>query len=624
VDVRELTFQFLFLFITLFVSSLSLLVQAQAQSQSEAQAQAQSQAPDRPQILPTTEIVGEPIDDIGSRSATRPVEVLRKNQVQGDLRYHLSDALNSAAGVQSRLEGSPLLSIRGSQSSARVLALQDGVPLNFSDGVGFNPLFVANENMESIGLLKGPASSLFGRDALAGAVEFKSERLKSEKFYISQGSFNTSRVFAGTPIATENFFAQVTAYQTHSDGNFIYTIPRQGGTAARVRNDHETLRSTILAQSVGTKFKWKTFHLIAREIGSTPDAIYAGYPSSFNNWGELSSLHLDTDISEHFEVASRSSFKTLTQYSSPNFNSLTTSFRQGVSAIFKSGDFSLEAFDDGSWETFQASYFLTTQPLNINEYGLKSQYVTENKIVIQPAARFSSENNSFSPSLGFSGLDENEWKYFLNYSEGYSPVTVTQKYSVSPGFVANPNLQAEHSSEIDLGFEKQVREFFIHFETFGREINNLIQNIPSGNLALTPQNMGKARAYGFEFQGKANAFINSGINLNYLQNKKVDSDAPILLSPTIQASVFLEKVFGEYSLVIQDTQWSSYYDVNFATGQNVQLNGWNTVDLFLKIALYSNWHGEIALLNILDQPRELGFGYPEPQSSFSFNLVGYL
>jgi outer membrane cobalamin receptor len=577
------------------------------------------------QILPSTEIVADPVDSIGSKSATRPVQVLEKKLLNSDGRPHFSDALNTIPGVQARLDGSPLISIRGSQSASRVLVIQDGVPLNFSDGVGYNPIFIARENLESVSLLEGPASSLFGRDALAGAIEFRSEKLSQPKFRLSQGSFNTNQVFAGTPIfKSENISAQVTAFETHSDGTYSYKIPRTGGTATRVRNDTETLRSTLSAQGRGDSIKWTTFHLIARQIGSTPDSIYSVYPASFNNWGELSFLGAELNLTDHLAFAERTSYKTLTQTAPLNLNSLTTSFRQGVSTILKIGEANVEVFDDVSFENFQASYYSNTQAVTINEYGAKALLMTENKISVQPAVRASSENGAFSPSLGFSGFNEEEWKIFLNYSEGYSPVSVTQKYSLTPGFTGNSNLQAEHSEEVDMGFEKTIHEYFLHFEAFGRDMQNLIQNVATSSTNLTPQNVGRARAYGFEFQGKRDGFINLGANLSYLQNRKIDVDAPVLLSPSVQASLFVEKVFGDYSVILQDTQWSSYYDVNFSTNQQVQLDGWNTLDFFIKFGLIKGWHGELALLNVLDQPRELNFGYPEPQSSFTFSLVGYL
>jgi outer membrane cobalamin receptor len=191
------------------------------------------------------EVVSPALFDVGKKSATRPAEIISETELKTADRGGIQDSLNTLGGVQARTTGSPAISIRGSLNSSRTLVLSDGVPLNFSDGVGFNPILIADENLGEITLLRGPGSSLFGRDAMAGVIDFRSSSLTSPLFRSSFGSFGTSSVFAGAPFYFDkNTQGQITAYQTHTDGTFSYRIARNGNTGARTRNDSETTRST--------------------------------------------------------------------------------------------------------------------------------------------------------------------------------------------------------------------------------------------------------------------------------------------------------------------------------------------------------------------------------------------
>src|SRR6185437_2521206 len=112
----------------------------------------------------------------------------------------------------------------------------------------------------------------------------------------SYGSFETSDVFAGVGLV-EPTPIQVTAYQTHTSGSY------------RLRNDDETLRSTLLASGhldIAENFPlyWKTFNLVARQIGSTPGSTVIYNPQSYFNDGHLHSLILLAKHSSGFSVKS--------------------------------------------------------------------------------------------------------------------------------------------------------------------------------------------------------------------------------------------------------------------------------------------------------------------------------
>jgi outer membrane receptor protein involved in Fe transport len=573
-----------------------------------------------PTTLRPTEVTDTSIDELGARKTTRPTETISNEELQTEMRP-FSDGLNTLPGVQVRLNGSPTISIRGSQSSARTLVFADGAPLNFSDGAGFNPIFIANENLDHVTLLRGPASTLFGHDALAGALEFETEKLLKPKFYSSYGSFNTSQVFAGTPFKALGSSTQVTAYQTHSDGNYNYTT-QTGFAGLRARNDQETSRATLTSQWNSDKVHVKSFNLIARQIGSTPGALDFPSISSFNNWAELSYLGFNFDASETFQIATRSTYKYIHQ-DYQNFGSPTDtdSFHQGLSLIKKLGAHQVEIFGDTYFEQFNASYLGTGQESDVlAEFGVSDFFSPVEQLTIQPAMRFSNENGGIVPSIGVIGTTDNQIKLFANYSEGFHPPSITQKFSQTPQFVGNPNLTAEHSTELDAGVERTFLAITGKLEIFNRDIYNAFATGLSGTTPTTI-NVGHTHAQGAELSFEQKHL---GLSMSYLNNILIDTNSPVPLSPRVQASVHGSQTFGLITGTLQDTYWSDYYDISTSTGGLVDLYSWNTLDLFLSAQVMKNITAKIAVLNILNQPRELTLNYPEPQRSFQVMIQGYL
>jgi outer membrane cobalamin receptor len=578
------------------------------------------------EILSPTEVTSSPIDELGTRRTTRPTQTVPQEQIEPQL-HPFNDALNSLPGVQSRLNGSPTISIRGSLNSAHTLVLSDGAPLNFADGAGFNPLFIANENLDRIVLLRGPASTLFGHDALSGALEFDSEKLRSPKFFESYGSFNETQTFAGTPFKIGSTQGQVTAYQTHTDGNYPYASI-EGYSGTRSRNDSEVLRATVSASQSGSDFiQFKTYNLVARQIGSTPGALDFPSAADFNNWSELSYLGASIKLSDALKIGSRSTFKYMHD-SSQTINNPPIdeqSVRQGISVVQKISNHEIEVFDDFSFEEYLSTYLGTGPETEIlNEFGISDFIVLNDIFTLQPALRFSNEGGGAIPSLGLIGQFD-LWKVFANYSEGFSPATISQKYTQSSNFVGNPALSPEHSTEIDLGVERNFDKSILgRLEVFNRDIYNLIATSFLSGGVSTYTNIGHAHAVGAELSAETVGATNVGGSLSYLNNVDVVTNSPIPLSPRVQASVRGTKAFGNFSVTAQDTYWSDYYDNSFVTMGLVNLSSWNTFDIYLTQKLSNDINLRLAALNIFDQERELTLSYPEPRRSFNIMVQGYL
>lgn len=119
----------------------------------------------------------EPITTVGTRTPRHPLEVpasisiVTAAEIEARQLSDLGEALGGLAGVN--ITGGPRLNaesinIRG-LSGTRVLLSVDGARQNF-DGAHRSRLHVDPELLKSVDLLRGPASALWGSDALGGVV----------------------------------------------------------------------------------------------------------------------------------------------------------------------------------------------------------------------------------------------------------------------------------------------------------------------------------------------------------------------------------------------------------------------------------------------------------------------
>jgi len=308
-----------------------------------------------------------------------------------------------------------------------------------------------------------------------------------------------------------------------------------------------------------------------------------------------------------------------------NGSSDDQSFLQGISIVQKISNHEIEFFDDVSFEEYITNYLGSGQENEIlNEFGV-SDFITLNEtFTFQPALRLSNEGGGVLPSFGLIG-QFGFWKIFANYSEGFAPPSISQKYSQTAFFVGNPTLSPEHSIEIDLGVERNLDQLLAtRFEVFNRNIYNMF-SYAYNNGVQTPINIGHGHALGAELSAETTGSLNGGVNLSYLNNVEVETNSPIPLSPRVQASIHVTKNFEGFSIKIQDTYWSDYYDQQQISPYGlVDLNSWNTFDVYLSRRLINEINLRLAALNLFDQERELTLSYPEPRRSFNIMIQGYL
>jgi len=133
--------------------------------------------------------------------------------------------LSRSFGIFSHSASVTMRGLNG-QEQGRVLVLIDGVPTNKSDGGSVNWNLLNNDQIERIEVVKGPGSSLYGGNAMGGAINIITKKPVQSiegKVSADYGTYNTMRgqlYLAGrlNPESDKGFYWNLSSFYRQSDG----------------------------------------------------------------------------------------------------------------------------------------------------------------------------------------------------------------------------------------------------------------------------------------------------------------------------------------------------------------------------------------------------------------------
>lgn len=189
-------------------------------------AQAQTASPEAVQTLQPITVTGSTIDDRFGDDARAPVSttVITGRQIESEHATNMVEVLRAIPGLTVETQGGDDLKIkfRGVENQ-RYMGEKPGVAIVI-DGV---PVFertgkvnINLDNIESIKIIKGGASYLFGEDALSGAVIITTKRGAANKgvtLEMDRGAYGYERDLVRVGGAGDNWTAHIQASHRASD-----------------------------------------------------------------------------------------------------------------------------------------------------------------------------------------------------------------------------------------------------------------------------------------------------------------------------------------------------------------------------------------------------------------------
>ncbi|MGB8705090.1 MAG: TonB-dependent receptor [Gillisia sp.] len=473
-------------------------------------------------------IVSTPFHQLQSENV---MKVAREsvNELQQKGAVTLADGITNLPGVESVTTGAGIGKpvIRG-LSSNRVLVYTQGVRLENQQFGGEHGLGVSSSGVESVEVIKGPASLLYGSDALGGVLylnpekyaEADSTHLDAKYTYLS----NTlgSEINAGAKTSGKNLKFLVRGnYATHSDyktGNEervtdtrFDELDLKTGVGYRKGSYKGDLRYNFnhsvlgIPDSIGvqstSKNKILPYQKVDNHVLSLDNNIYFGNSSLelkvgylFNNRKEFSheSVQPDGSLTPGLELH----LNTLNydvKYNTPNWGKLETII--GLQGMHQTNtnfgeellipdatvnDVGVLATSHYDFEkvNFQAGIRIDNRKINSKAMGMEGS-----------AKYFAPVSRSFTSFNGAFGIKYDPFSNFtsrLNLATGFRAPNLAELTSngIHEGTnryeIGNTDLSNEQNFQIDLALEYKSRHFDVYVNPFFNKINNYIYIGPNG------------------------------------------------------------------------------------------------------------------------------------------------
>ena len=572
---------------------------------------------------------------------------------------NLSEILSQASGFQ--ITGNfnnntepKSLKIRGGKM-ANVLVLVDGIPLKDVTGNDNNAVdlrLFAAENIESIEILNGASSVLYGSNATVSVINIKTKK-NSQKNVEGRigariGSFGTFSQNALVNGKLEKFNYQITGSNEKSEG-----ISSAEGPDSFDKDGYEK-------QNINTQFGVQLgklnlnfnggyqHHFYDFDNGAFSDGTYRGndkqlfgginaqfqyekgnlvFNSRINGNDRLVQNLAGNSYQDQYSYKGRNIFTELyNQYKiSENINvvgGLQYEVQNLGSENLPWGGTALEDvlnFDNTRVSTFDA--FINTN-LQISDFHLDLGGRLNNH---------SKYDSHFVYSINpyyLKNLEQFYYKIGFSYATAFIAPTLYQTYGSLPYTLANFDLKPETNSsyEIDLSIGKPDQSFVINASAFLREERDVFayQTVDFTTYAGKFLNVDRNNVRGLEFglKYKINEMVNFGGNFSFAEKSNV---ATRLRAPKQRANAFVEVLPFKNSRINIVYQYVSkrddaYYDSSTYSTQKVVLDAFNLFNVNINQKFGKNVEAFVNVNNLFNTSYVDVIGFKTKPRAFTLGI----
>ena len=582
------------------------------------------------QELDTNSLNSSEIENITIRSTRIPagakdigssLYIISEDQIKARGFKDAIDAISSAPGVTSKQNGSfggvGTIRIRGA-SSSQTLVLVDGVPVNdaSSPAGGYNFEYLNTSNIQSIEVLKGSQSTLWGSDAIGGVINIYTKQPESTSFGASAeiGSFGLKRGSADINFAGSNSRFRVSTSKTSVDG--ISKADEKDGNS---EDDGFESESYSMSGSI-----------------DLDSLILKGSLSYMESQVEYDSYGFATGVQDGDErsntdefIGSISAFFDL--FDDKLQNSIFISQSDINRDYYSNGSFSFGA--EGKRELIRYQGNIEVNEFNKIAFGLESEeskvdvdestidgsfllyeFRPNSKIIISTGIRnddhegFGSKttrriSGTFKPSDNL--IIRSSW------GEGFKVPTIFQStYFCCGATSANSSIRPETSTSYDFGFELFFNEMNSNFSItyFDQDINDQI-NFSFGVGGY--ENIDKVNSEGFEIALDYQISKLMSLYLNYSYIDSVDGNGSSLF--------YVAKDSGEAGLIYEPN--NSFSGSIIARYNGSESSSYGKIDSWIRFDVNGSYKlsgtNELyfRIENLLDEEYQQIFGYGTPERS---------
>ncbi len=452
------------------------------------------------QINLDTVIIQENRIQLPFSSQNRDIRIIGKKEIAALPVRTVSDLLGYTAGIDLRRRG-PVgtqadISIDGSNFD-QVLVLVNGIKMSDPQtGHHMLNLPIPLSAIDHIEVLRGPAASVYGVNALAGAINIITKTPESNSVSVEMYAGSSFQSDSSNGDTYFNIGTQAAVSLVGKTNNQLITASHDQGNGTRYNTGFNASRIYYkLQQTINTKNKL--------------DIEGAYINNDFGGNGFYATPY-DVNSTERVQTA----YGSIRQTYSPN-EKLT--IRPGIGLRYNADDYIFIKQDPDYYKNHhetnvitgevQSTYkikngFLASgieyrkEAINSNNLGERNRdntgfYAEYRQFIKQSFSTtigiYGNYNSDFGwnlyPAINAGLIISDNWKIYANAGTGQRLPTFTDLYYDGPSNIGNVELKPENATFSEIGIRYKKNIISAHSALFYRSVNNMIDYVRSSNSA---------------------------------------------------------------------------------------------------------------------------------------------
>lgn len=528
-----------------------------------------AQAEEVPEFSSPEVIVTATLTDRETKDVPAATQVITKEELEARGAETLEDALRLATGVHLIKSGTrQAISIRGFDSRFSLILI-DGKRLAAEPDQNYELERISLENIERIEIVRGPASALYGTEAMGGVINLITKKSSqpsasvsaSHGFYGSDSISNERYHFNYDSGKTGKFSVQLSGAYRDNDAMYKSTGLTYEPYGVRKNwnaNVDYALSDTETLNFTSSYFKEKTQEITSSTVKAIDyndrneqslsysrklqdgDLFFRYYQGILNKNLDQRNPVTNDLVSQGSWVKAKRTMRAyegrLTRsYGDDHVLTYGAEYRpekfRGTAVATGEGTFQVSHPDSSVSKTGSTAILNYTALYLQDEWTLSPQWLAVTSLRYDDSNKFES---NLSPKLGLTYKLSDDTRLKFNAARGFRSPTPNQLYIKSPTLIGNANLKSEKSNSYDLSLERDFTSSSFKLTYFTNDVSNLIAEQATATQGINQyQNIQQASLNGLEasFSQTINsklAWINSYTYLEAMDditNKRLDNRA---------------------------------------------------------------------------------------------------
>lgn len=571
------------------------------------------------------------------QDVTQSVSVITNDEIMKTGATDVATAIHNVIGVHIAGYGTPgsvsSLNIRGA-SSSQILVLLNGIRMNSSRDGGFDlsllPVSVAE--IERIEIVRGPASALYGSDAVGGVVNIITKKPTGNQSMIRSaiGSHGYDDLFLKNAGRDNAWYYSLAGEREISNGYRTNSDLKQWTFGGRLGYDLSNsssieLSANYLENKVGTPgslIYGITPNARQQERNTITGIAYNGKLAStlelkLSGYRKLDDLSLQdpdsVDMMTFLPAPTNDKYETKSDGGAAQLSWLIASWNQLTAGCELKHDH-LDSYDAQNGTSSHAA--------TLKAYYLQDEISIGESFIVNVGGRhdeYSVFGGKFSPKASARYFIRSTGTIFrASYGESFRAPTFNDLYFNTTWAIGNPNLRPESAREGEVGIEQKLgNDAVLKFTGFDRRVKDLIEWDWSV-FPMQVNNIGKVRIKGLEAEASYRMTEMIDFLVNYTYTNPVDQ----LTGQNIYYTIPKSETKGVITLFLEK---SVYLTLDGRAVENYVKPGegkWRYSVFDAKIAETYGKGTEffIAVNNLFKRQYEAVQGYPMPPQEFRVGI----